>query len=171
LCLKHQASNYDDKGAWGATGDVSKRLLNQLKKHPFFSMQAPKSTGREDFNLRWLEQEIENFDLKPEDIQATLIALTAETITAAIAALNQSIDDIFICGGGVFNIELINRLNRSLYACNQPAVKSTLDIGLDPKWVEACAFAWLAKRRVENKTGNLPAVTGASDTAVLGGLY
>ena len=170
-CFKHKAKNYDDKGAWGATGDVSKPLLNQLKKHPFFSMQAPKSTGREDFNLRWLEQEIENFDLKPEDIQATLIALTAETITAAIAALNQSIDDIFICGGGVFNIELINRLNRSLYACNQPAVKSTLDIGLDPKWVEACAFAWLAKRRVENKTGNLPAVTGASDTAVLGGLY
>ena len=170
-CFKHKAQNYDDKGAWGATGDVSKPLLNQLKKHPFFSMQAPKSTGRENFNLCWLEQQIETFSLKPEDIQATLIALTAETITDAIAGLTRSIDAIFICGGGIFNIELINCLNRSLHACNQPAVQSTLDIGLDPKWVEACAFAWLAKRRVENKTGNLPAVTGASDAVVLGGLY
>jgi anhydro-N-acetylmuramic acid kinase len=170
-CFKHRAQVYDHEGAWAATGNISKPLLNQLKKHPFFSIKAPKSTGREDFNLLWLEQEIVSFSLAPEDIQATLTALTAETITDAIADLTQLFDDIFVCGGGVFNTQLMNQLNQSLYESNQPAVKSTLNIGLDPKWVEACAFAWLAKRRIENKTGNVPAVTGASPHAVLGGLY
>ena len=170
-CFKHKAQIYDDKGAWAATGNISKPLLNRLKKHPFFSMEAPKSTGREDFNLLWLEQQPGALSLKPEDVQATLTALTAETIADAIADLTQSFDDIFICGGGVFNTQLINHLNQSLCESHQSAVKSTLDIGLDPKWVEACAFAWLAGRRIENKTGNLPAVTGASQPAVLGGLY
>jgi anhydro-N-acetylmuramic acid kinase len=170
-CFKHRAQIYDDKGAWAATGNISKPLLNQLKKHPFFSTKAPKSTGREDFNLLWLEQQIGTFSLKPEDVQATLTALTAETIGAAIEDLTQSFDDIFVCGGGVFNTQLMNQLNQSLYESNQPAVKSTLNIGLDPKWVEACAFAWLAERRIESKTGNIPAVTGASQHAVLGGLY
>ena len=170
-CFKHRAQVYDDKGAWAATGNISKPLLHQLKKHPFFSIKAPKSTGREDFNLLWLEQQIGTFSLKPEDVQATLTALTAETITDAIADLTQLFDDIFVCGGGVFNTQLMNQLNQSLYESHQPAVKSTLNIGLDPKWVEACAFAWLAKRRIENKTGNVPAVTGASQHAVLGGLY
>ena len=170
-CFKHRAQIYDHEGAWAATGNISKPLLNQLKKHPFFSLQAPKSTGREDFNLLWLEQQIGTFSLKPEDVQATLTVLTAETIADAIADLTQSFDDIFVCGGGVFNTQLMNQLNQSLYESHQPAVKSTLNIGLDPKWVEACAFAWLAKRRIENKTGNVPAVTGASQHAVLGGLY
>jgi anhydro-N-acetylmuramic acid kinase len=134
-------------------------------------MEAPKSTVREDFNLLWLEQQPGALSLKPEDVQATLTALTAETIADAIADLTQSFDDIFVCGGGVFNTQLINHLNQSLCGSHQSAVKSTLDIGLDPKWVEACAFAWLAGRRIENKTGNLPAVTGASQPAVLGGLY
>ena len=170
-CFKHRAQIYDHEGAWAATGNISKPLLNQLKKHPFFSLKAPKSTGREDFNLLWLEQQIGTFSLKPEDVQATLTVLTAETIADAIADLTQSFDDIFVCGGGVFNTQLMNQLNQSLYESHQPAVKSTLNIGLDPKWVEACAFAWLAKRRIENKTGNVPAVTGASQHAVLGGLY
>ncbi len=170
-CFKHRAQIYDHEGAWAATGNISKPLLNQLKKHTFFSLKAPKSTGREDFNLLWLEQQIGSFSLAPEDIQATLTALTAETIADAIADLTQSFDDIFVCGGGVFNTQLMNQLNQSLYESHQPAVKSTLNIGLDPKWVEACAFAWLAKRRIENKTGNVPAVTGASQHAVLGGLY
>ena len=170
-CFKHRAQIYDHEGAWAATGNISKPLLNQLKKHPFFSLQAPKSTGREDFNLLWLEQQIGTFSLKPEDVQATLTVLTAETIADAIADLTQSFDDIFVCGGGVFNTQLMNQLNQSLYESHQPAVKSTLNIGLDPKWVEACAFAWLAKRRIENKTANVPAVTGASQHAVLGGLY
>ena len=170
-CFKHRAQIYDHEGAWAATGNISKPLLNQLKKHPFFSLQAPKSTGREDFNLLWLEQQIGTFSLKPEDVQATLTVLTAETIADAIADLTQSFDDIFVCGGGVFNTQLMNQLNQSLYESHQPAVKSTLNIGLDPKWVEACAFAWLAKRRIENKTGNVPAVTGASQHVVLGGLY
>ena len=170
-CFKHRAQIYDHEGAWAATGNISKPLLNQLKKHPFFSLKAPKSTGREDFNLLWLEQQIGTFSLKPEDVQATLTVLTAETIADAIADLTQSFDDIFVCGGGVFNTQLMNQLNQSLYESHQPAVKSTLNIGLHPKWVEACAFAWLAKRRIENKTGNVPAVTGASQHAVLGGLY
>lgn len=170
-CFKNRALSYDDKGAWAATGTSSKPLLKQVKQHPFFSMKPPKSTGREDFNLLWLEQQIAPFSLQPEDIQATLTLLTANTIAEAITDLNQPVDDVFVCGGGAFNTELMKRLNQRLCELSLPAVKSTLDIGLDPKWIEACAFAWLAKRRIENKTGNLPTVTGASKTTVLGGLY
>ena len=100
-------------------------------------------------------------------IQATLVQLTAETIADEINSLDVSIDEVFVCGGGAFNGTLMANLNAALTA----SVASTAVLGLDPNWVEACAFAWLAKQRVEGGTGNISGVTGAERETVLGALY
>ncbi|MBT4210223.1 MAG: anhydro-N-acetylmuramic acid kinase [Porticoccaceae bacterium] len=170
-CQKYTNSNYDDEGQWGATGSYNDALLTQLKNHNFFSRTGPKSTGREDFNLDWLEQQTHLFDLTPADIQATLTLYTADTIAQSIADLAEPIDEIFVCGGGIFNLELIRRLNESLLQRTMPAIHSTARLGLEPNWVEACAFAWLAKQRIDMKPGNVPAVTGASRETILGCIY
>ncbi|MFM1604064.1 MAG: anhydro-N-acetylmuramic acid kinase [Porticoccaceae bacterium] len=170
-CQKHTNKNYDHEGRWGATGKCSDALLSQLKTHNFFARKGPKSTGREDFNLEWLEEQTRLFEIAPADIQATLALYTAETIAQSIADLAQPTDEIFVCGGGILNLELIRNLNESLLNRMLPAIQSTGNIGLDPNWVEACAFAWLAKQRIDMQPGNLPAVTGASQQTVLGCIY
>ena len=104
----------------------------------------------------------------PQDIQATLLALSAETITDAIKGLEKPVQEIFVCGGGAMNVRLMDALDQLLPSAT---VTTTDALGLGPNWVEACAFAWLAKQRVEHKTGNLTEVTGASREAVLGALY
>lgn len=170
-CQKHTHKNYDNKGQWGATGSHNVALLTQLKSHNFFHRTGPKSTGREDFNLSWLEQQTHLLDITPADIQATLALYTADTIAQSIADLAQPIDEIFVCGGGIFNLALILKLNESLLKRTMPAIQSTASIGLEPNWVEACAFAWLAKQRIDMKPGNAPAVTGASRETILGCVY
>lgn len=166
--LKHLNKSYDENGQWCASGQVCTPLLLQLKAHPFFSQTAPKSTGREAFNLSWLEQELIGHSLPAEDVQATLLALTAESISDEILGLTPKTDEIYLCGGGAFNPVLVSQLESLLH----PAiVSSTKVLGLDPCWVEAAAFAWLAKQRMEQLPGNLPEVTGASSKTVLGGLY
>lgn len=165
---KHNGKAYDDNGQWSASGTADNALLAQLKSHPFFALSTPKSTGREDFNLLWLEQQLEGFSLPPEDIQATLVLFTAQTLADCINNIDTAIDEVFTCGGGAFNGQLMTQLKRSLADCE---VTSTAQLELDPNWVEACAFAWLAKQRMENKTGNLPAVTGAQRETILGAVY
>ncbi|MDG1307960.1 MAG: anhydro-N-acetylmuramic acid kinase [Porticoccaceae bacterium] len=167
-CQKHTGNAYDNNGNWGAGGTVDDALLRQLKAHPFLAQSTPKSTGREDFNLPWLELQLQQYNLSPQDIQATLALLTAETLADCINNLETQIDEVFVCGGGAFNGQLMALLQRSLY---KSQVQSTAELGLDPNWVEACAFAWLAKQRMEHKTGNVPAVTGAHKATILGGLY
>lgn len=167
-CKKHNGKAYDDNGQWSASGTANNALLTQLKSHPFFALPAPKSTGREDFNLLWLEQQLGGFNLPPEDIQATLVLFTAHTLAACINNIDSAIDEIFVCGGGAFNGQLMAQL-KSILADSE--LNSTAQLELDPNWVEACAFAWLAKQRMESKTGNLPAVTGAQRETILGGVY
>ena len=167
-CAKHTGQSFDDRGSWGATGEVCQKLLNQLMGHPFIAQVAPKSTGREMFNLAWLETQLSDFNLKPQDIQATLVSFTAQSLAAAINKLNEPVDEVYICGGGVFNDQLMAQLQIAL---GPRALHSTEKLGLDPTWVEACAFGWLAHQYINNQPGNLPSVTGASREAVLGALY
>ncbi|MDG0968286.1 MAG: anhydro-N-acetylmuramic acid kinase [Porticoccaceae bacterium] len=170
-CLKNTGQPFDDKGAWADTGNLSRALVDQLKLHPFFELEPPKSTGREVFNASWLEQQLTGHTLPAEDIQASLIAFSVETISEAIARIGEPVDDILVCGGGAFNTALITALEKNVAPYGQPNVSSTSALRVDPEWVEACAFAWLAKQRIELKTANIPSVTGASRATVLGALY
>jgi anhydro-N-acetylmuramic acid kinase len=166
---RHRNTAFDENGNWGAGGELNNPLLQQLKSNDYFARPAPKSTGRETFNQRWLDQQLKSLgDIAPRDVQATLMQLTAETIADQINRLEVDIDQVFVCGGGAFNNGLVSNLDSAL---PNAELCTTADLGLDPNWVEASAFAWLAKRRIEKQTGNLPAVTGASKPLVLGGLY
>ena len=166
---RHLNTAFDNNGSWGTSGEPNKHLLQQLKSHDYFIRPAPKSTGRETFNQRWLDQQLASIgNIASQDVQATLMHLTAETIADQINKLELDVDQVFVCGGGAFNTGLMSTLDSAL---SDTALSTTAELGLDPNWVEACAFAWLAKQRIEKQTGNLPAVTGAVKSVVLGGLY
>jgi len=170
-CFKNTRQTFDDRGAWSSTGVCDRTLVNQLKKATFFQQSPPKSTGRELFNLNWLQRQLDNFDLPAADVQASLTCFTAETISEAIALADFTVDDIFVCGGGTFNHELMTQLDKQLALRDLPETQSTESVGLNPSWVEGCAFAWLAKQRLETNPGSVAEVTGASRGSILGGVY
>ncbi len=158
---------FDTGGGWGKGGTLNDDLLCRLLADPWFSAPPPKSTGPEYFNLDWLLPfGVETGD--PRGVQATLAEFTAASIAQAIVAWAAPVSRVFVCGGGARNQDLMRRLSLRL---GDVGVESTAAIGLDPDWVEACAFAWLAKRRIERLPGNVPSVTGASREAVLGAVY
>lgn len=164
---KYQQKTYDKNGEWAAQGNVLPDLLAVLLKDAYFSLPAPKSTGREYFNLAWLEKQLAGTE-KAEDVQTTLVALTAASIAAAIRASFHE-GEILICGGGAHNKLLMSQMQTLV----QPAFKiaSTDVYGIHPDWVEAVAFAWLAKQTLHRQTGNLPRVTGAKQAAILGSIH
>ncbi|OUS06195.1 anhydro-N-acetylmuramic acid kinase [Gammaproteobacteria bacterium 54_18_T64] len=166
---RHQNKAFDSGGQWAKLHTSDTLLLQQLKSHPFLQRSIPKSTGREEFNKDWLDQQLKGFDhLSAGCVQATLLAFTAETITDAIRTLPVEVDEVFICGGGALNTTLMACLGDLL----KPAkVISTAVLGIAPEWVEAAAFAWLARQTLAGLAGNLPAVTGAKSLSVLGGIY
>ena len=164
-----KGSRFDAQGKWAASGAVNDNLLIRLRSHPFFSAPAPKSTGRETFNQRWLEQQLNKDDRKsPENIQRTLLELTATTIAAEIDKLPHRPKAIYCCGGGAHNLSLINRLGE---LC--PSIEYHISdvLGIPADWLEACAFAWLAQQSIEQKALNTTAVTGAKNPVILGGLF
>ncbi len=165
-CEKNTGAAIDINGEWAAQGKVNLKLLDRLLSAPYFDLSAPKSTGRELFNSGWLEQKISG-DVSPEDVQATLLELTAQSICAAIKAYAPVCGEIILCGGGVYNGTLFQRIE----ALANTQVTSCAAYGLKPEQVEAAAFAWLAKKRIENEVGNSPAVTGAEGYRVLGAIY
>ena len=169
---RHLGRQRDEGGAWGAGGQVDQRLLAACLADAWFAQGPPKSTGRDQFHLQWLEQ-FGVSGLRPEDVQATLAELTAASIATAIARWCTGTTEVYACGGGVHNADLMKRLTRSLQMLPGGAV--TLDtieaLGLHPDWIEAMAFAWLAKQAIEHLPGNLPAVTGAREPRVLGAIY
>ncbi len=164
---QHQGKPYDQEGAWAASGAVDESLLAELLGDPYFSSGPPKSTGFEYFNPNWLQSfDIDRF--AAADVQTTLCELSAATIATAINESAGNTGEVFICGGGVHNTELMRRLEHHLSAAT---VSSTQSVGLGPDWVEAVAFAWLAMRTMHGQTGNLPSVTGASHKVVLGDIH
>lgn len=164
---RHKGVGYDRDGRWAASGKVEPGLLNLLLDHPFFQSPPPKSTGREDFNLNWLEQVLTSFgDIpSPADIQATLLELTAATLCNAIRSHCLTTPEIYLCGGGSHNRQLVERIRARLPGCR---IDNTAALGLDPDWVEAVAFAWFAMRTLQRQTSSLPEVTGARGARILG---
>ncbi len=164
-----KGEKFDKDGSWAASGEISSELLELLLADPYFSLPPPKSTGFEYFNLMWLRRAIaETGDVDDADVQTTLCALTARSIADAINKHAPSSGELLVCGGGIDNNELIRCLDTALPTAK---IHSTADFGLEPGWVEAAAFAWLAKRCLDKEPGNLPAVTGAREAAILGAIY
>lgn len=166
---RHRGLPYDDRGNWAAAHAPDPGLLARLLAHPFFALPPPKSTGREDFHLDWLDAQLADTPVaSPGRVQATLLALTVHTIAAAVRAHAAAADEVYLCGGGAHNDALLECLQRELAPL---PVATTAALGLDPDWVEAAAFAWLARQTLLHRPGNLPAVTGAARPAVLGAIY
>ena len=166
---RHINQPFDESGRWASTGTVNDPLLGVLRDDPYFSRAAPKSTGKEHFNLRWLDARLGRFDgVAPADVQRTLVELTTSTIAQAVTSAIVPPDELLICGGGGRN-PLIRQCLCS--ALPQTKVLSTADRGIDPDFVEAMTFAWLASRTLYGLTGNLPSVTGARHETVLGAIY
>jgi anhydro-N-acetylmuramic acid kinase len=161
----------DRDGALAAGGRVVPELLAAFLREPYFVLPAPKSTGPEQFSTAWLETRLAGLAEPPgdADVQATLVALTARSIADAIKALPLgAAPEVFICGGGAHNTALMRALRAEL---PDSKVAVTDALGVAGNWVEALAFAWLARQRVLGLPGNGPQVTGASRAAGLGGVF
>ncbi len=160
--------SFDNNGDWARSGRVIDSLLNQiLTSEPYFVLTAPKSTGTEYFNPNWLTAFLAD-DHAAENVQATLVELTAITLNEAIRGLPAMPANCYICGGGAHNRYLLERFAMALPECG---VQTTDSLGLNPDYVEAAAFAWLARERINQRGGNIPEVTHARHAAVLGGVY
>jgi len=161
--------SYDKDGAWGESGTVNPDLLKSMLSDQFFQTKGPKSTGREVFNLGWVHHHMFQLPtLKPEDVQATLLEVTALSITESLQSAQAQTKELLVCGGGAHNKALMARLAALL---PNTKVSSTAEFGVDPDWVEAMAFAWLAHCALESVPANRPSVTGAKGLRVLGAIY
>jgi len=169
---QHQNKSFDESGKWAASGKINEDFLNELLNDDYFKLTPPKSTGTEYFNPAWLTKKLSAFPfLAAEDVQASLASFTATTIKDAInqyALGEDGAEEIIVCGGGVHNDFLLQQLKTFLPNIE---INSSEKYGVDPDYIEATAFAWLAKQTMEHKVGNLPEVTGASCSVILGGVY
>ena len=168
-CLQQTGKPFDAGGAWAASGRLIPELLVSLLDEPYFSLPIPKSTGRDLFSLAWLAEKLRPFaGERAEDIQNTLTELTVFACVSSLNSYEKKSKQLIVCGGGAFNLYLLQRLQASL-----PWLRvSTSDLhGLPPLQVEATAFAWLARQMLKRLPGNLPGVTGAAGLRVLGALY
>jgi len=163
----HQDKDFDAGGAWAGTGQCDDSLLEKLMDEPYLGLPPPKSTGRELFNMPWLNSKLGRFSPRPQDVQATLQQFTAATVAAAVHEHAPGAA-LYVCGGGSHNAGLLDALAR-LVAPNP--VASTAALGLDPDYVEAAAFAWFARRTLDGLTSSAGSVTGAEGARILGGVY
>jgi len=166
-CKQHRGMDYDIDGNWAASGTVLPALLERMLTEPFFAMAPPKSSGRDLFNLTWLDDKLDGNE-KPEDVQATLLELTCTTIAQAIREHCNGAPEIHLCGGGAHNTALRQRLAALLAGA---AVRTTNEVGIDSDFLEATAFAWLAQQAMLGQPANLPQVTGAKHPCILGAIY
>jgi len=167
---RHLGTAHDAGGKWAQSGKSCPALLERLLADPYFTQTPPKSTGREYFNLHWVNTGIAALETPPApvDVQATLVQLTARSTASAIQDHAAPTEEVLVCGGGVHNEPLMHALREILAP---RTVDTTATAGIAPNSVEAVMFAWLAKRRLEGKPSNLPLVTGARRAAILGGVY
>jgi len=166
--LQQRGLGCDAGGAWAAQGRVDEALLAQMLAEPYFAQTGPKSSGREVFNMDWLRRQLDGRSIEPVDVQATLLALSARSVAAAIRRDAPQAQRVLACGGGVHNAALMAALATALAPV---PVLSTASCGIDPDYVEAMAFAWLARQRLLGLPGNRADVTGARGPRVLGAVY
>ncbi|WP_295965624.1 anhydro-N-acetylmuramic acid kinase [uncultured Xanthomonas sp.] len=167
-CQRHRGQSYDAGGAFAASGAVDADLMQRLLADPWFALPPPKSTGREQFHLRWLEACLDTSAPTPASVQATLLELTAATVADALLAQQPGTRQLLVCGGGVHNPLLLARLQARLPGVQ---VQSTQAQGLDPDYIEAMGFAWLARQTLAGLPGNLPSVSGARGPRILGAIH
>ena len=167
---RHHNATYDERGQHAASGIVDETLLAELLREQYFTQPPPKSTGRDLFNAAWLDAAIarRRWSGRGEDGQATLAALTARTLADAIRTHCKGAQELFVCGGGAKNADLMQRIAAAL---PKLTVATTDAVGVASENVEALAFAWLAREAIAGRPGNLPAVTGAVGPRVLGAIY
>jgi anhydro-N-acetylmuramic acid kinase len=166
---QHVGKSYDADGAFAASGRVDEALLARMLTDPYFAAPPPKSTGREVFHPTWLHPHLEGRGLAPADVQATLVALTARSIADAVRDYAADATEVLVCGGGVHNAVLMAALSEALAP---RAVASTATLGIDPDFVEAMTFAWLARERMADRAPeHVYSVTGARGARVLGAIY
>ncbi|WP_068320627.1 anhydro-N-acetylmuramic acid kinase [Polynucleobacter yangtzensis] len=170
---EHQGNAFDENGNWALQGKVNEVLLARMLTDPFFTKAPPKSTGRDDFHLGWLQEKLNGENFLCEDVQATLLHLTAHSALEALARHAPQTQKLIICGGGARNHALMNLFKvKSQHFFKQPLEITTSDsAGIDPQLVEGLAFAWLAWAHKEKRPANLPAVTGAKGSRILGACY
>lgn len=167
-CQRHRGLAFDAAGTWAAGGSVDPGLLQTLLADPYFALPPPKSTGRDLFDMTWLDSRLGAATRDPQAVMATLAELTARSVATDLLRHAPAADALYVCGGGAFNAHLMSRLASLLPGV---AVRSSAELGVPPDQVEAMAFAWLAQAFVMRRAGNLPAVTGAAGARVLGALY
>lgn len=166
---RHHNKKYDAGGEWARAGTVNHPLLDALLADPYFSQESPKSTGTDYFSIDWLLKRLSGLDEpSPEDVQCTLVELTARSIRDTCLDMMPNAQAIYVCGGGAQNAYLMERLARLV---DPIRVETTASLGIDPDWVEAMAFAWIARETLANRAANCPSVTGASQPVVLGAIY
>ncbi len=166
--LKHRGLAFDASGEWAMTGKVLKPLLSALLADPYFRRQVPKSIGKEYFSSAWLMDALAADDYAPEDVQATLLALTATAIAEDIKKSYLQLKQVLICGGGVHNTALINALVEKTPLVD---IKSTQTVGIDPDFIEAMMFAWFACKALNHSPIDFKAITGAKRLAIFGAIY
>ncbi|OGS90262.1 MAG: anhydro-N-acetylmuramic acid kinase [Gallionellales bacterium GWA2_60_18] len=166
-CERHTGKPFDADGAWAASGKALPALLERMLAEPFFALPPPKSSGRDLFNMTWLENRLQG-DEAAQDVQATLLELTCVTIAQAIRRHCGGAAEIYLCGGGARNTTLRERFAALLPGCS---VQTTEALGVDSDYLEALAFAWLAQQALHGRPANLPAVTGARHSCVLGAIH
>lgn len=166
-CRRHLGKPYDDGGSWAASGNVLPELLERLLAETYFALPPPKSSGRDLFNVAWLESKLQGGE-RAENIQATLLELTCRSIALAIQNHCHGATEIYLCGGGARNQALHKRMESLLPASR---VQSTDTLGVDGDYLEAIAFAWLAQQALHGIPANLPQVTGAKHPCILGAVY
>ena len=167
-CQRHTGRTFDADGAYAASGAVDEGLLAGWRSDPWFALPPPKSTGREQFHLAWAEAHMAEGQYAAADVQATLLELTVATVADALLAQQPQTRRLLVCGGGVRNRQLMKRLAARL---PDVQVESSAVHGLDPEYVEAMGFAWLAQRTMDGLAGNLPSVTGAKGPRILGAIH
>ena len=166
-CMQHIGTSYDKNGDWAASGKPIPELLAKMLAEPFFALPPPKSSGRDLFNMDWLNSLL-NGNETAADVQATLLELTCVSIADSILEQCSGAQEIYLCGGGAHNLALRRRLATLLPDCS---VQTTSDIGVDSDYLEAIAFAWLAQQTLLGIPANLPRVTGAAHPCILGAIY
>lgn len=166
---RHRSGRYDAGGAWAAAHTADRALLDRLCQDPYLQRRGPRSTGPEYFNLEWLDAQLGD-KADPGTVQATLVAFTAHSIVSSLPTGGEAPTAVYLCGGGAKNPPLRHLIAERLTPMGI-TLSDTGELGIDPDWVEAAAFAWLARQRLEGASGNAPVVTGASGERLLGAVY